>query len=446
MNKMFYFFLMFFLSTITLYADSKGKKIDEDYIYKYIQEATVKIEIFDKTGTKLGTGSGFIIDSSGIIVTNNHVMRDAISAVVTLNNGDTYKDIKIRDFDEIKDIAIIKISGFDLPSVKLGNSKNLKGGEKVIVCGSSLGKFFNSLSEGIISSIRQSQKGYRYIQMSAPISHGNSGGPVFLENGEVVGMATASRGDGQNLNFAIPINYIIGMLDNNKNMSLEQYFAICGQTMGTMITNDISDRPFNEQLVHPDTDISKRIVIVPFSGYCDFFPAVGREVVNAFVLRLKANYNKEELFIVDGNLVENGLKSSMGDQYDSLLKSFDAKKAKEFAIKFRANTVIYGNINHFEIVNSQKFVPFVGNVPCGRTIMNIDYNIYKLDQDKVILNKNIRRKQNDLSGREAILKIANVAVGEMLKQWKTFASSNKNSNKPIMIKINDKGEANIVLK
>ena len=204
-------FLIMLFSLVILYADSNDNKSNNNSLYDYIQEATVKIEIFDKTGTKLGTGSGFIVDSSGIIVTNKHVMKNAISAVVTLNNGDTYKDAIIRDFDEIKDIAIIKISGFDLPKVKLGNSKDLKGGEKVIVCGSSLGKFFNSLSEGIISSIRQSKKGFRYIQMSAPISHGNSGGPVFLENGDVIGMATASRDDGQNLNFAVPINYIIGM-------------------------------------------------------------------------------------------------------------------------------------------------------------------------------------------------------------------------------------------
>ena len=85
-------------------------------------------------------------------------MDNAASVLITLNNGDTYKDVIIRDFDEVKDIAIIKISGYDLPTVKIGNSRNLDIGDKVIVCGSSLGDLSNSLSEGIISSIRQSEK------------------------------------------------------------------------------------------------------------------------------------------------------------------------------------------------------------------------------------------------------------------------------------------------
>ena len=412
-------------------------------VNKSILEATVKIEVYNKTGSKVSTGSGFIVDSNGIIVTNNHVIENAASIMITLNNGDTYSDVVVRDFDEVKDIAVIKISGYDLPTVKLGNSRNLEIGEKIIVCGSSLGDLSNTLSEGIISSIRQSDKGYRYIQMSAPISPGNSGGPVVLENGEVIGISTASRIQGQNLNFAVPINYVLGMIENNKNMTLAKYSAICGQTMEHMIINDKQN---SEQFAHPDTDISKRIVIVPFSGFCSFLPNIGTEIVAAFVLRLKANYKTEDLFVVDYETVANNLKSTMGDQYDSLLKTFDQEKAKEFAVKFRANTVIFGKVNHFEIDTSPVFVPFVGWVPANTAIMNIDYNVYKLDQDKIILSKNIRRKQGDLPGHEAVIRIANIAVGEMLKKWKTFASSNKNGNKPIMIKIDNNGKASVVLK
>ncbi|HNW12984.1 MAG TPA: trypsin-like peptidase domain-containing protein, partial [Candidatus Rifleibacterium sp.] len=212
-------------------------------------DATVQIEIFDKAGSKRGSGSGFIVDPTGIIVTNNHVLNNAASVLIRLANGDTYKDLMVRDFDEVKDLAIIKISGFDLPTVKLGNSSSLKGGEKILTCGFSLGEYANTVSDGLISGVRQNEKGYRYLQISAPISPGNSGGPVISETGEVIGVSTATNLEGQNLNFAVPINYVLGMLENDKKMTLTQYSSVCGQTMEHLI---IDAKRSDEQLAHPD--------------------------------------------------------------------------------------------------------------------------------------------------------------------------------------------------
>lgn len=164
-----------------------------NFAIQNINNATVQIETFDKIGSKKASGSGFIVDPSGIIVTNNHVLNNAASIVIKLANGDTYTDIIVRDFDEVKDLAIIKISGYNLPVVKLGNSSSLKVGERVLVCGFSLGEYANTISDGLISGIRQSNRGYRYFQMSAPISSGNSGGPVALESGEIIGVSTATH-------------------------------------------------------------------------------------------------------------------------------------------------------------------------------------------------------------------------------------------------------------
>ncbi len=399
-----------------------------------LSAATVQVEVFDKAGSKKGAGSGFIVDPTGIIVTNNHVLNNAASVLVKLANGDTYKDVMVRDFDEVKDLAIIKISGFDLPTVKLGNSTSLRGGERILTCGFSLGEFANTLSDGLISGVRQNEKGFRYLQISAPISPGNSGGPVALESGEVIGVSTASRIDGQNLNFAVPINYVLGMLENDKKLTLSQYSGMCGQTMEHMI---IDAKRQDEQLAHPDSDISQRIVIVPFSGFCQFMPNIGTEVVAALVLRLKANYKTEKLFVVDHQTVVKNLQDSMGDQYDSMLAAFDVEKAREFAVKFRANTVIFGKVNHFEIDNSPVFVPFVGWVPGSKAVMNVDYSVYKLDQDTCIMNGQVRRKQDGLAANEAVMRIANVIVGDLLKKWKTFAASNKHGNKPIVVRTTD---------
>ncbi len=406
-------------------------------------DATVQIEIFDKAGSKRGSGSGFIVDPTGIIVTNNHVLNNAASVLIRLANGDTYKDLMVRDFDEVKDLAIIKISGFDLPTVKLGNSSSLKGGEKILTCGFSLGEYANTVSDGLISGVRQNEKGYRYLQISAPISPGNSGGPVISETGEVIGVSTATNLEGQNLNFAVPINYVLGMLENDKKMTLTQYSSVCGQTMEHMI---IDAKRSDEQLAHPDADISKRIVIVPFSGFCQFMPNVGTEILAALILRLKANYKDEKLFVVDHQTVMKNLQESMGDQYDSMLATFDADKAREFAIKFRANTVIFGKVNHFAIDTSPVFVPFVGWMPQSLAVMNVDYSIFKLDQNKIINEGQVRRKQDGLSPADAVLRIANVIVGNLLKKWPTFASSNKHGEKPIQVMLDGSGQPKVELK
>jgi len=431
------------IETVSPNNIQRSQSSSSSSVVQNINNATVQIEVFDKAGSKRGSGSGFIVDPSGIIVTNNHVLNNAASILVKMANGDSYKDIMVRDFDEVKDLALIKISGYDLPTVKLGNSSSLKGGERILVCGFSLGEYANTISDGLISGIRQSDKGYRYLQMSAPISPGNSGGPVVLETGEVIGVSTVTHMQGQNLNFAVPINYVLGMLENDKKLTLAQYSNVCGQSMEHMI---IDAKNTDEQLAHPDADISNRIVIVPFSGYCQFMPTIGTEILAALILRMKANYKEEKLYVVDHQTVVKNLQSSMGDQYDTLLATFDESKAHEFAVKFRANTVVFGKVNHFAIDTTPVFVPFVGWVPGSNAVMNIDYSVYKLDQDKVILKGTVRRKQEGLAPNEAVLRIANVIVGDLLKKWKTFASSNKHGSKPIKVSIDNTGKAKVELK
>jgi len=174
-------------------------------------------------------------------------------------------------------------------------------------------------------------------------------------------------------------------------------------------------------------------------------PNIGTEVLAALVLRLKANYKNEKLFVVDHQTVVKNLQDSMGDQYDSMLATFDTAKARDFAVKFRANTVIFGKINHFEIDNSPVFVPFVGMVDSSMAIMNVDYSVYKLDQDKVIINGTIRRRQ-DNSANGGVLRIASIIVGDLLKKWKTFASSNQHGDKPIVVSLDANGKPKVELK
>lgn len=178
-----------------------------------------------KNGQEVALGSGFIVNSQGTIITNHHVIEAAHPAIVKMKNGDIYEDISIINFSERQDIAILKISGFDLPSVKLGNSNNVRVGERVIVIGNPHG-YENTISDGLLSQIRDSGKGYFLHQISAPISAGSSGSPVFNQKAEVIGIATLSDKLGQNLNFSVPINYARGMIDGPIKYSLKEFFEL----------------------------------------------------------------------------------------------------------------------------------------------------------------------------------------------------------------------------
>ena len=175
--------------------------------------------------TDIGTGSGVIIDASGVVATNYHVIETAGTISVNLNTGDQYDDVSVIDFDIVKDIAILKIKGFDLPFVTMGNSNSVGVGDDVIVMGAPEG-YEQSVTRGIVSAIREMDEGYRLIQTDAAISSGSSGGGMFDLFGELVGISVAYVKDAQNINFVIPINYYRGMFATSAKYSFEEFLEI----------------------------------------------------------------------------------------------------------------------------------------------------------------------------------------------------------------------------
>lgn len=160
-----------------------------------------------------GSGSGFIINSSGQILTNSHVVDGADSVTVTLKDGRTY-DGRVLGEDPVTDVALIQIDANNLPILPVGNSDVLQPGEAVIAIGNPLG-LNNTVTSGIISAtgrsssdIGVSDKRVDYIQTDAAINPGNSGGPLLNVRGEVIGMNTAIIRGAQGLGFAIPINTV----------------------------------------------------------------------------------------------------------------------------------------------------------------------------------------------------------------------------------------------
>lgn len=160
-----------------------------------------------------GQGSGFIIDNTGIILTNAHVVNSADKVTVTLKDGRTFNG-QVKGTDEITDLAVVAISpqGQTLPVAPLGDSTNLKVGDWAIAVGNPVG-LDNTVTLGIISTIGRSaakagipDKRLDFIQTDAAINPGNSGGPLLNSKGEVIGINTAIRADAMGIGFAIPIN------------------------------------------------------------------------------------------------------------------------------------------------------------------------------------------------------------------------------------------------
>jgi len=159
------------------------------------------------------SGSGFIIDDQGRILTNNHVVRDAETIKVTLNDGRTFKATTVGT-DAATDVAVIKIEGSKLPVLPLGDSDKLRIGDWAIAIGNPLGDLRGSVTVGIVSAqgrnnlnIFGGTPDYQdFIQTDASINFGNSGGPLCNIRGEAIGINTAINTSGQGIGFAIPIN------------------------------------------------------------------------------------------------------------------------------------------------------------------------------------------------------------------------------------------------
>ncbi|YAF95416.1 MAG: HhoA/HhoB/HtrA family serine endopeptidase [Nodularia sp. CChRGM 3473] len=159
-----------------------------------------------------GLGSGFILDKSGLVLTNAHVVDKADKVTVRLKDGRTYEG-KVQGIDEVTDLAVVKINaGNDLPVAPLGSSGNVQVGDWAIAVGNPLG-FDNTVTLGIVSTLKRSSaqvgiadKRLDFIQTDAAINPGNSGGPLLNERGEVIGINTAIRPDAMGIGFAIPID------------------------------------------------------------------------------------------------------------------------------------------------------------------------------------------------------------------------------------------------
>jgi S1-C subfamily serine protease len=209
-----------------------------------------------------GTGSGFIVDANGLILTNAHVVDGADQVSVLLKDGRRLKG-KVLGADSVTDVAVVKVEATNLPTVSLGNSELLQPGEWAIAIGNPLG-LDNTVTAGIISATGRSSadigvgdRRVGFIQTDAAINPGNSGGPLLNEKGEVVGMNTAIISGAQGLGFAVPINTakrISDLLIANGKVD-HPYLGIQMETLTPDLKQELNDNPDSPVSVQEDKGI-----------------------------------------------------------------------------------------------------------------------------------------------------------------------------------------------
>lgn len=213
------------------------EKVSPSVVTVGIEQRIVQFDPFDPFGSlrkpkdqgsrDQDIGSGFVVESEGLIVTNKHVVSSTGKYKVITGDGKKYDAVKIFR-DPANDIAIIKINASGLKTVEMGDSSNLKVGQLVVAMGTPLGEFRGSATKGIISGLGRGieagspLEGFverldNVIQTDAAINPGNSGGPLINSAGQVIGINTAIASGAENIGFAIPINVVKeALLEFNK--------------------------------------------------------------------------------------------------------------------------------------------------------------------------------------------------------------------------------------
>ena len=194
---------------------AETESIDLKALAKKARPAVMLLVVSDANGKEIATGTGFLVSSDGKLITNFHVIEKAASAVAKAENGGLFPVEGVLASDPKNDLVLLKIKGKDLPFLTLGKSENIEVGTRIAVIGSPLG-LEGTLSEGIVSAVRELMGNIKKLQITAAISSGSSGSPVMNVKGDVVGIASALLHGGQSLNLAVPVECARQLLAKTK--------------------------------------------------------------------------------------------------------------------------------------------------------------------------------------------------------------------------------------
>lgn len=201
------------IAAVLLAAPATAADLDVRAIADRALPSVAAIRTFDAGGEEIAQGSGFVVAPGRYLVTNYHVIEGAKSAEARLaTEAGWIRVVGVVRHDAGRDIAVLRLDApRPLPALPLGSVADLAVGDPVVAVGSPLG-LEGTVSEGIVSAVRNLEGVGRIVQTTAPISPGSSGGPLLDAAGRVVGINTLLVVSGQNLNFAVPADWVAGLL------------------------------------------------------------------------------------------------------------------------------------------------------------------------------------------------------------------------------------------
>jgi serine protease Do len=167
-------------------------------------------------------GTGFVIRKDGWVATNLHVIAGASELTVVTADRHEYPVVEVLGFDELHDLALVRIEAKEMSVVSLGDSDLVRAGDSVVAIGHPL-RLEDTVSNGLVSAVRVLNPAQSVLQISAPIAPGSSGGPLFSDKGEVIGVATFYGLKGQNLNFGVPVRYLKALLEDTHPVPLATF-------------------------------------------------------------------------------------------------------------------------------------------------------------------------------------------------------------------------------
>lgn len=176
-----------------------------------------------RTAHSLGTG--FLVRADGWVATNLHVVVGGPKVVVTLRDGRDLPVVELLAANPDHDLALVRVEAHGLPTLALGDSDAMRPGDPVVAIGNPMG-LEDTVSNGLVSARRKVENGLEVLQVSAPIAPGSSGGPIFNDRGEVIGVATAVVEGGQNLAFGMPIRYLAPMIEKPAPMPFSEFATL----------------------------------------------------------------------------------------------------------------------------------------------------------------------------------------------------------------------------
>lgn len=228
-----------------IWERQSNAEMSSEEIYAKIAPSVVEIITYTRSGMEFSLGSGFFVDDEGVVVTNHHVIEGAASATITTYDGLEYNVISVLASDETKDIAVLRTEASGYLYLET-STRDVVTGQTVYALGSSEG-LTSTFSTGVVSNAIRVVDGVRYIQMTAPISHGNSGGPLVNTTGEVVGINTSTLEGAQNINFAIRIEELFSLDYSEEKLLDEVSFGKIDPSVeeGKLYFYGLEDHPFD---------------------------------------------------------------------------------------------------------------------------------------------------------------------------------------------------------